>query len=91
MTERPDLDAPAMLAVLRAHGVDFVVVGGYAANLHGAARVTTDLDACPAIDLENLGRLAAALRRCASWTPESEWTSCLKGCPSIPRPRRYRA
>ena len=46
------------------HGVDFVVVGGYAATIHGASYVTFDLDICAPCemsDLENLSRLHAAL------------------------------
>lgn len=41
--------------------VDFVVIGGVAANLHGSARVTYDLDIVYARDYENLRRLAKAL------------------------------
>ena len=46
------------------HGVDFVVVGGYAATIHGASYVTYDLDICAPCemsDLENLSHLHAAL------------------------------
>ena len=46
------------------HGVEFVIVGGYAAVIHGAACVTLDLDVCApcsADDTENLARLHAAL------------------------------
>jgi hypothetical protein len=42
-------------------GVDFVVIGGFAAITHGSARVTKDLDICFARDGDNLERLAAAL------------------------------
>jgi hypothetical protein len=42
-------------------GVDFVVIGGVAAALHGAATVTYDLDICYSRVPANLGRLAAAL------------------------------
>jgi hypothetical protein len=41
--------------------VEFVVVGGLAATLHGSARVTYDLDICYARNRENLRRLALAL------------------------------
>jgi Nucleotidyl transferase AbiEii toxin, Type IV TA system len=42
-------------------GVDFVVVGGYAAIAHGAARLTHDLDICYAPDPENLKALGSVL------------------------------
>jgi hypothetical protein len=51
-----------MLAVLDRHHVDYVVVGGFAANVHGAVRPTKDIDVAPATTMENLTRLAAALR-----------------------------
>lgn len=51
----------ALLSHLTAHGVDFVVVGGIAAVLHGAERNTFDLDVCPAADQGNLDALARAL------------------------------
>lgn len=50
----------AILQILTARGVDFVVVGGYAAVLHGSARITQDLDICYSttpLNLEVLGRV----------------------------------
>lgn len=44
-------------------GVDFVVIGGVAANLHGSAVVTFDLDVCYSRTARNLSRLVAALAR----------------------------
>lgn len=44
-----------------AHGVDFVVIGGVAAILHGSERNTFDLDICPAQDRANLDVLGKAL------------------------------
>jgi hypothetical protein len=49
------------LAHLTAYGVDFVVVGGIAATLHGSDRVTFDLDICPSHDPGNLDALGRAL------------------------------
>ena len=49
------------LGVLTAHGVDFVVIGGIAAVLHGSPRVTRDLDVCFARDEANLAVLGRAL------------------------------
>jgi len=51
----------AILQLLTARGVDFVVVGGYAAVLHGSPRVTQDLDVCYATDRANLDVLGRAL------------------------------
>lgn len=41
--------------------VAFVIVGGFAARLHGAARMTGDVDICPARQDKNLLRLSRAL------------------------------
>jgi hypothetical protein len=42
-------------------GVEFVIVGGFAATAHGSAHVTVDLDIVYARTPENLSRIAAAL------------------------------
>lgn len=36
----------ATLKMLSERGVNFVVIGGYAATLHGSAYLTRDLDIC---------------------------------------------
>ena len=61
MTE-PAFDPAAMLAALHDAGVRFVLIGGMAAVLHGDVGVTIDVDIAPARELDNLERLAAALR-----------------------------
>jgi hypothetical protein len=48
-------------AVLAAHDVEFIVVGGQAEALMGSARVTYDVDLCYRRTPENLERLATAL------------------------------
>jgi hypothetical protein len=58
----PLLDPPAIFAILDAHHVEYVVVGGYAAQLHGSNRLTTDIDLTPQRSTTNLHRLAQALR-----------------------------
>lgn len=58
--DRP-LDLGRLLATLADHGVDYVVIGGVATQVHGHRRTTMDLDLTPNPDRENLGRLAAAL------------------------------
>jgi len=50
-----------LLAALVDHGVDFVIVGGYAVAAHGFARATKDIDICPDPNGDNLRRLATAL------------------------------
>ena len=55
-------DVNGMLRVLLQHGVEFIVVGGVAATIHGSARVTQDLDVVYGRSLKNLERLVAALR-----------------------------
>lgn len=51
----------AQLAHLTAYGVEFVVIGGIAATLHGSTRDTFDLDICPSNDEGNLEALGRAL------------------------------
>lgn len=58
--DRP-LDLSRLLEALARHGVDYVVIGGVATQVHGHRRTTMDLDLTPDPDPENLGRLAAAL------------------------------
>lgn len=55
-------DPLAAIDALAANRVKYVVVGGWAASRHGASRLTEDLDICPAFSLENLDRVADALR-----------------------------
>jgi hypothetical protein len=57
----PELRSRELLAALERHRVRFLVVGGFAAQLHGATRQTKDLDLCPARDEDNFNRLAHAL------------------------------
>lgn len=56
------LDAERILEALARHGVDFVLVGGMAAQVHGNTRMTNDVDMIPEPDPPNLARLAEALR-----------------------------
>ena len=58
---KPIVDYLAILKTLRSHGVDFVVVGGVCAVLHGAPLATFDLDVVHSREPHNLARLMAAL------------------------------
>jgi transcriptional regulator with XRE-family HTH domain len=51
----------ALLELLADRGVDFVIIGGIAATLHGGSRNTFDLDICPAQDPVNLDALGRTL------------------------------
>ncbi|HXS46813.1 MAG TPA: DUF6036 family nucleotidyltransferase [Solirubrobacterales bacterium] len=56
------LDAQRILEALARHEVNFVLVGGMAAQTHGNTRMTNDVDVIPQPDPLNLARLAEALR-----------------------------
>ncbi len=55
------------LKLLAEHGVDCVIIGGVAANVHGATQLTYDLDVCYNRDPVNLMRLVQALRSVNAW------------------------
>lgn len=50
-----------LLRRLFEHNIEFVLVGGFAANLHGTRDVTQDIDVCLKFSRENLGRLSQAV------------------------------
>src|SRR5437763_14137491 len=54
-------DFGRLLGTLVDGGVEFLIVGGIAASLHGSGRVTSDLDIFYRRTSENIERLAAAL------------------------------
>jgi nucleotidyltransferase AbiEii toxin of type IV toxin-antitoxin system len=58
---RADFDPTRLLRALVDRRVDFVVIGGVAAVLHGSARNTFDLDICFASDPDNLEALGSTL------------------------------
>jgi len=55
------VDYLTILETLRRHGVDFIVVSGVCAVLHGAPLATFDLDVVHSREPRNLARLIAAL------------------------------
>lgn len=56
------MDLRRLLQHLNEHHVDFIIVGGVAAVLHGSSRLTQDLDIVYARDPDNLERLVQALK-----------------------------
>jgi len=63
---RPRTDFSRLLRVLLDGAVEFILVGGVAGILHGAARATYDVDVVYRRSPENMSRLVATL---ASYQP----------------------
>jgi len=61
-------DFKEFLRLLKAHGVEYLVIGGYAVGYHGYARATQDLDVW--IGPANPERMVAALRAFGFGVPE---------------------
>jgi predicted nucleotidyltransferase len=57
----PEFRPNELLRRLVGAGVDFVVIGGYAAIAHGSVQITRDLDICYSDDQANLDALGRAL------------------------------
>lgn len=55
------LDLRALFEALVRHGVEYLVVGGVAVQVHGHRRTTKDLDIIPGPEPANFDRLANAL------------------------------
>lgn len=62
MTDAPPVDRERIIEVLRRHGVEYLLVGGGAAQIYGAERPTQDTDCLARRTRENLDRLASAMR-----------------------------
>lgn len=60
--ENPAFDPEQIIAVFDAHRVEYIIVGGFGAQAHGARRQTFDIDVVPRPGDDNFDRLAAALR-----------------------------
>jgi hypothetical protein len=56
-------DFKEFLRLLRAEGVEYLLVGGWAVIYHGYPRPTSDLDIWIAIDRDNADRIVRTLRR----------------------------
>lgn len=63
MASRPrrQFDPVRIAEALHRHGVEYVIVGGVAARLHGSPHQTRDFDLASSQTAENLDRLARAL------------------------------
>ena len=55
-------DPVAICRILTEKNVKFVLLGGFAAVIHGSPVPTEDIDVIPSRDIENLARLADALK-----------------------------
>jgi predicted nucleotidyltransferase len=64
-------DLTTLLRRLTEEGLEFVIVGGFAAVTHGSAYVTRDVDICAVLTAENIERLRKAL---ADWNPKHRMT-----------------
>src|SRR5689334_22254547 len=54
-------DFREFLSLLHSHGVEYLLIGGYAVAYHGYPRATDDIDVWIAVNPENADRLVAAL------------------------------
>lgn len=52
-----------LLKILNENNLDFVIVGGFAAIVHGASQVTKDLDICVALSESDVKQLRVALEK----------------------------
>jgi len=57
----PMTDLKGLIPLLVHGGIEFIVVGGVAATVHGSTRLTLDLDIVYARNRENVSRLVATL------------------------------
>lgn len=61
-TTRLPPDFKEFLRLLAVHGVEYLLVGGYAVSYHGYARATADMDVWVAATPENAEKLVAVLK-----------------------------
>lgn len=66
MSEEARFQPEELIRRLVEAGIDFVVIGGLAAQAHGSTSITRDLDVCIPRDLITLERLAVVLRDVAA-------------------------
>ncbi len=64
-------DLSQLLRRLSDAGLDFVIVGGYAAISYGSSYLTRDVDICAVLTEENIAKLRKAL---GDWNPKHRMT-----------------
>src|SRR5438270_11354359 len=69
-----DLELPndfkEFLKLLRAHGVKYLLIGGYAVGIHGYVRATNDIDFWIAMSPDNANRVVGLLKDFGFDVPE---------------------
>lgn len=55
-------DLKKLLKLLLENEIDFVLIGGFAAVVHGSTLVTQDLDICSSMSVESIEKLRAVLK-----------------------------
>lgn len=70
--EKASPNVPSLLHVLATHQVRFVIVGSVAAQLYGAEVQPGDFDITPALDPDNLIRLAKVLLEIVATWPDTD-------------------
>jgi hypothetical protein len=55
-------DLSKLLKLLLENDIDFVLIGGFAAVVHGSTLVTQDLDICSTMSVDNIQKLRAVLK-----------------------------
>lgn len=73
----PEFRPAEILRVLSEHRVDYVLIGGLAATVHGSPLLTTDVDITPETSRENLARLSEALHDLAAKVRADELVDAL--------------
>lgn len=64
-------DPVRICEILNDEGVEYIIVGGFAAVVHGSSLPTKDIDVLPSRSPDNLDRLARALKRMKAQIPTS--------------------
>ncbi len=65
-------DSENLLKILLEHNIEFVIIGGLAAILHGSSYVTQDLDICAPLSAEQIKKIRECL---ADYHPTHRMTS----------------
>jgi hypothetical protein len=83
-------DFKEFLRLLDAHGVEYLLIGGYAVNYHGYPRATADMDIWVGVHPANADRIVAALKEFGFDLPDlspelflREWQIIRLGVPPV--------